>query len=146
MATNCVIGVYHGDKVKSVYCHSDGYLSFAGALLQARYDSAMANELVANGDVSELGYTIGTKHIFYERENFVNVPGVRCHVLEHCTFYKRDRDDEGCEFNVFHSDKEMFEYYSCDHYYIMKEGVWYYSNGYHGWMTLATALATATGE
>jgi hypothetical protein len=47
MGTRSRIGVMHGDKVKSIYCHWDGYLEHNGAILQEHYDSAKANHLVA---------------------------------------------------------------------------------------------------
>jgi hypothetical protein len=47
MSTRSRIGVMHGDKVKSIYCHNDGYLDYNGIFLQESYDSAKANQLVA---------------------------------------------------------------------------------------------------
>ena len=46
MGTRSRIGVMHGDKLKSVYCHWDGYLEHNGRILQEHYDSAKANQLV----------------------------------------------------------------------------------------------------
>jgi hypothetical protein len=40
MGTRSRIGVMHGNKVKSIYCHWDGYLHFNGRILQESYDSA----------------------------------------------------------------------------------------------------------
>jgi len=54
MGTRSRIGVMHGDNVKSVYCHWDGYLEHNGVILQEHYDSAKANQLVALGDLSSL--------------------------------------------------------------------------------------------
>ena len=59
MGTRSRIGVMHGDKVKSVYCHWDGYLEHNGAILQEHYNSSKANFLVALGDISSLGRNIG---------------------------------------------------------------------------------------
>ena len=84
MGTRSRIGVMHGDKLKSVYCHWDGYLSNNGKILQNHYDSAKANHLVSLGDLSSLGTTIGEKHDFDTRTD--------C-----CTFYGRDRDETGTE-------------------------------------------------
>ena len=59
MGTRSRIGVMHGDVVKSVYCHWDGYLEHNGQILLEHYDSAKANNLVALGDLSSLGSVIG---------------------------------------------------------------------------------------
>ena len=67
MGTRSRIGVMHGDNCKSVYCHWDGYPEHNGAILQAHYDSAKANNLVALGDLSSLAASIGEKHSFDDR-------------------------------------------------------------------------------
>jgi len=64
MGTHSRIGVMHGDKVKSIYCHWDGYLEHNGQVLEQYYDSAKANQLVALGDMSTLRPQIGEKHAF----------------------------------------------------------------------------------
>jgi hypothetical protein len=68
MGTRSRIGVMHGDKVKSIYCHWDGYLDFNGRILQEHYDSSKANHLVALGDLSSLRANIGEKHAFSQFE------------------------------------------------------------------------------
>jgi hypothetical protein len=123
----------HGDKVKSVYCHWDGYLSHNGRLLQDHYDSAKANNLVAMGDMSSLGRVIGEAHPF---------PGASAEdaaLYEHakdqgyCTFYARDRGETGTEFQVAHTFEEFLEQADgcgAEYYYIMKDGVWYVGDTY----------------
>jgi hypothetical protein len=68
MGTRSRIGVMHGDKCKSVYCHWDGYLDHNGRILLEHYDSAKANHLVALGDISSLDRTVeipeGVEHTF----------------------------------------------------------------------------------
>jgi hypothetical protein len=54
MGTRSRIGVMHGDIVKSVYCHWDGYLDNNGRILQEHFDSVKANQLVSLGDLSFL--------------------------------------------------------------------------------------------
>ena len=122
MGTRSRIGVMHGDKLKSVYCHWDGYLSNNGKILQAHYDSAKANHLVSLGDLSSLGTTIGEKHDFDVRTD--------C-----CTFYGRDREETGVDFTVDQSyDEFLSKDYDYEYYYIMKDGVWYVGVAYetHG--------------
>ena len=118
MGTRSRIGVMHGDKLKSVYCHWDGYLSNNGKILQNHYDSAKANHLVSLGDLSSLGTTIGEKHDFDTRTD--------C-----CTFYGRDREETGVDFTVDQSyDEFLSKYYDYEYYYIMNDGVWYVGVSY----------------
>ena len=133
MSTRSRIGVMHGDKVKSIYCHNDGYLDYNGIFLQESYDSAKANQLVALGDMSSLQHEIGEKHAFSR----FDLRGIESRVLDHnqnwCTFYGRDRGEKGVEFKVAHSFEEFLD--QCDHsgaeyYYIMKDGVWYCGDTY----------------
>jgi hypothetical protein len=134
MGTRSVIGVMHGNKAKTVYCHFDGYLSHNGEILLENYSSAKANHLVALGDMSTLGTEIeipeGQTHSFDNPLKGVTV------------FYGRDRGEDGCEFRVCQSDAEMFDYYSdCEYFYIMKDGVWLVSQGEGTeWKDLADAI------
>ena len=126
MGTRSRIGVMHGDTVKSVYCHWDGYLEHNGAILQRHYDSARANNLVALGDMSSLRPEIGEKHAFSKHD----FPGIesRVHNEDWCTFYGRDRGESGTEFKVAHTFAAFLaQVESCgaEYYYIMRDGVWY---------------------
>jgi len=139
MGTRSRIGVMHGDKLKSVYCHWDGYLAHNGQILQEHYDSAKANNLVALGDLSTL------------REN-VMVPDGVDHSFEKplagiTVFYGRDRGEAGTDFKVAHTFEEFLE--QCDncaaeYYYIMKDGVWYVGTTYEVGHSLAKKLTVLT--
>jgi hypothetical protein len=118
----------HGDKVKSVYCHWDGYLEHNGAILQEHYDSTKANNLVALGDLSSLRPEIGEKHAFSKLE--VPMDGEAYDKLygNMTTFYGRDRGEENTEWKVAHTFEEFLEQvHNCsgEYYYIMKDGIWY---------------------
>lgn len=134
MGTRSVIGVMHGNKAKTVYCHWDGYLSHNGQILQDHYDSPKANHLVALGDLSSLRPNIeapeGIEHTFDKPLDDV------------CVFYKRDRGEDGVEFKVCQSDQELFETYNdCEYFYIMQDGVWFVSEGPDSeWKLLADVL------
>ena len=148
MGTRSRIGVMHGDTVKSVYCHWDGYLEHNGAILQQHYDSARANNLVALGDMSSLRPEIGEKHAFSKHD----FPGIesRVHNEDWCTFYGRDRGESGIEFKVAHtfaSFLDQVEACGAEYYYIMRDGVWYCGSPDKGskLVALAEALA-AIGE
>ena len=129
MGTRSRIGVMHGNKVKSIYCHWDGYLSFNGRILQESYDSAKANQLVALGDLSSLRANIGEKHAFSKHD----VPAEEVEAFETltenwCTFYGRDRGEKGTEFEVDHTFAEFLERVDgcgAEYYYIMENGEWY---------------------
>ena len=134
MSTRSRIGVMHGDKVKSIYCHWDGYLDFNGRILQEHYDSAKANNLVALGDLSSLRPNIGEKHAFSQFELPADeVEAFKALTENWCTFYGRDRGEKGVEFKVAQTFDEFLE--QCDnsgaeYYYIMRHGVWYWGDTY----------------
>ena len=154
MGTRSRIGVMHGDNVKSIYCHWDGYLDFNGRILQESYDSAKANHLVALGDMSSLRANIGEKHAFSKFE----LPAEEQDAFElatedMCTFYGRDRGETGIEYKVAHTFNDFLEQCeNCDaeYYYIMKDGVWYVGDTYESsplskkLTVLAEALAAET--
>jgi hypothetical protein len=134
MGTRSRIGVMHGNKVKSIYCHWDGYLDFNGRILQDHYDSAKANQLVALGDLSSLRPNIGEKHAFSQFElPAEEVEAFKALTEDMCTFYGRDRGEKGVEFKVAQTFAEFLEQAEgCDaeYYYIMRDGVWYCGDTY----------------
>ena len=134
MGTRSRIGVMHGDKVKSIYCHWDGYLDFNGRILQEHYDSAKANHLVALGDLSSLRPNIGEKHAFSQFELPADeVEAFKALTEDMCTFYGRDRGEKGVEFKVAQTFAEFLEQAEgcgAEYYYIMKDGVWYVGDTY----------------
>lgn len=120
MGTRSRIGVMHGDIVKSVYCHWDGYYDHNGRILLEHYNSSKANQLVALGDMSTLRKEIeipeGTEHSFDKSNDDITV------------FYGRDRGEENTSWKVAHSFNEFLgQVEGCggEYYYIMKDGVWY---------------------
>ena len=134
MGTRSRIGVMHGDVVKSVYCHWDGYLEHNGMLLQENYDSAKANNLVALGDISSLGRVIGEQHPFSPHESADAKAAYDLAVEQGATtFYGRDRSETGVEFKTdttFEAFFERAEGCGAEWYYIMQDGVWYVGNTY----------------
>ena len=133
MGTRSRIGVMHGDKLKSVYCHWDGYLQHNGQLLQNHYDSAKANHLISLGFISSLKEEIGEKHPFSGYDVTPNISGEKYAELygNMTTFYGRDRDETGTDFTVDHSyDEFLSKDYDYEYYYIMRDGVWYVGVAY----------------
>ncbi len=157
MGTRSRIGVMHGDNVKSVYCHWDGYLEHNGAILQEHYDSVKANQLVALGDLSSLRPEIGEKHAFSQFElRAEEVAGYKLLTENMCTFYGRDRGETGTEWKTHTNFVDFFaevEGSWCEWYYIMRDGVWYVGNIYEKderfykkLVPLTEALATVKEE
>lgn len=148
MSTHSRIGVMHGDKVKSVYCHWDGYLAHNGKILQEHFDSAKANNLVALGDLSSLRPEIGETHAFsYHDLPKDQVEAFKVATENMCTFYSRDRSETDTDFKVTHTFEEFLE--QCDncgaeYYYIMKDGVWYCGTTYEVGHSLAKKLTALT--
>ena len=134
MGTRSRIGVMHGDKVKSIYCHWDGYLEHNGRILQEHYDSAKANELVALGDLSSLQANIGEKHAFSQFDlPTEEVEAYKTLTENWCTFYGRDRGEKGVEFKVAETFAEFLEQCNnsgAEYYYIMRDGTWYCGDTY----------------
>ena len=134
MGTRSRIGVMHGDKCKSVYCHWDGYLSHNGRILQEHYDSSKANHLVALGDISSLGKEIGEKHAFSQFELRAEEVQAYKELTENwTTFYARDREEKDVDFKVSQSFDEFLELVEgtgAEYFYIMRDGVWYCGSRY----------------
>ena len=156
MATRNRIGVMHGDNVKSVYCHWDGYLEHNGAILQEHYDSTKANQLVALGDLSSLKPEIGIQHAFGYHGTEISAEDYETQFGNMCTFYGRDRGETGTEWKTHTNFVDFFaevEGSWCEWYYIMRDGVWYVGNRYdtdekfyQKLVPLAEALATVKEE
>ena len=143
MGTRSRIGVMHGDKVKSVYCHWDGYLEHNGQILQEHYDSAKANHLVALGDLSSLQKQIGEEHPFGYHGTDMSAEEYNAKFSGMCTFYGRDRGETGTDFKVAHTFAEFLKQADgcgAEYYYIMKDGVWYCGTTYENTHPLSKTL------
>ena len=143
MGTHSRIGVMHGDKVKSVYCHWDGYLEHNGQVLAQYYDSAKANNLVALGDMSTLRPQIGEKHAFSQFDlPPEEVEAYKELTRDWCTFYGRDRGEVSVwkVANTFEEFLEQADGCGAEYYYIMKDGVWYCGTTYENTHPLSKRL------
>ena len=123
MATRSAIGIVTPEgKVRAVYCHWDGYPQHVGKVLDKHYTSIdKVYALMDQGNLSSLAAEIGDKHDFDTR-----VEGI-------CTFYGRDRGEEGCESRVFATPKKFIKHYEeswCEYFYLFDNGVWtvYHNN------------------
>jgi len=143
MGTHSRIGVMHGDKVKSIYCHWDGYLEHNGQVLEQYYDSAKANNLVALGDMSTLRPQIGEKHAFSQFDlPPEEVEAYKELTRDWCTFYGRDRGEVSVwkVANTFEEFLEQADGCGAEFYYIMKDGVWYCGTTYENTHPLSKRL------
>jgi hypothetical protein len=119
MATRSRIGLLEGDKVKSIYCHYDGYPAFVGKVLFEFYKSKERVEaLLSLGNLSYIAPRIEPlgAHSFSKPEK------------ETCVFYGRDRGETETE-AVEHSYEDYIGFVDNDwteYHYIYKDGEWYY--------------------
>ena len=95
------------DTIKAVYCHSDGYLSNNGKILDQHYrDEDNINQLLAEGDCSSLKDTISDT-----------------------IFYARDRGEDNKEAVTLKDESELLEhaFQQCDAevVYMFAYGTWY---------------------
>ena len=121
MATRSTIAKLSKDGIiKSVYCHSDGYLEHNGKILNEYYkDESKVDELLAHGDISSLNENIGVKLDF---DDYMS-----SHEKKQCRFYHRDRGEDFM-FNEFESEEEYVEYagdVANGFIYLYAYGAWY---------------------
>lgn len=118
MSTRSQIAMEMPDKtIRSVYCHSDGYLEGVGMTLMEFYrDPAKVEQLIALGGISSLGAEIGKKHPFDQRGGNV------------VTAYHRDRGEE-LEIAVNVDRDEFTDQFSknigSEYLYLFRDGTWY---------------------
>ena len=142
MATRSAIGIKHGDVIKAIYCHFDGYLSYTGYALHTYYQSSpKVNKLISMGDMRMLGAEIGEKHDGYTQDDYL-----KNSIAVQCTFFSRDLGELEADttWGTFHSDAEFAEYYrdaGAEYYYLYDHGVWYVKSYSDKFLPLHEALA-----
>ena len=116
MSTRSVISMKVGDdKYRAIYCHSDGYLTFNGAMLFDHYtDENKVKELLDLGDISCLGPLVNPDptrpHSFDYEERQENV----------VVAYARDRGEKKREAREF-TLEELKEWDWIEYIYIFDE-------------------------
>ena len=113
MGTRSTIALEYADgTVGQVYCHWDGYLDHNGVLLRDNYsDPFKLRELIDLGDLSSLRPNIGKQHAFSQFSLPADqVEAYKKETEDMCTFYGRDRGEEGC---VARKYKNSDEYFDC---------------------------------
>ena len=135
MGTRSTIALEFADgTVEQVYCHWDGYLAHNGQILFQYYsDPFKLRDLIDLGDMSSLGPNIGTQHAFDKAPE------------GECTFYLRDRKEQGCKAKKF---KDFADYKARHQYeeyeYILRnvdgKAVWFVAEHGDGYIELDAAL------
>jgi hypothetical protein len=138
MGTRSTIALEYADgTVEQVYCHWDGYLSHNGQILHKHYsDPFKLRDLIDLGDMSSLGERLGTQHAFDKAPE------------GECTFYLRDRKEQGCKAKQFKDYADYIENHQYEEYeYILrKDGNWYVKQHDNEFELLAPALVKALAE
>ena len=138
MGTRSTIALEFADGiVEQVYCHWDGYLEHNGRILQEHYSNPFVlRDLIDLGDMSSLGERIGTQHAFDKAPE------------GECTFYLRDRKEQGCKAKKF---KDFADYKANHQYeefeYIMRacgdKAVWFVADHNDTYVPLTVAFEVA---
>ena len=136
MGTRSTIALEYADgTVGQVYCHWDGYLEHNGMILYKHYsDPFKLRQLMDLGDLSSLGERIGTQHAFDQAPE------------GECTFYKRDRKENGVSQKMFKDYDDYLSMHQFEEYdYILRNdngvAVWFVSDHEGNYVVLADALA-----
>lgn len=148
MGTRSTIALEYADgTVQQVYCHWDGYLDHNGKMLQDHYsDPFKLRQLMDLGDLSSLRPTVGTKHAFSQFElRAEEVAGFKLLTEDMCTFYGRDRGEDGVSAKKF---KDFADYRANHQYeeydYILRsvygEAVWFVADHSDEFKPLLLAL------
>jgi len=151
MATRSTIALEFADgTVQQVYCHWDGYLNYNGQILAQHYkDPFKLRELIDRGDLSSLGPNIGEAHEFDSPYKYgtTEYEAWSAAKQEVCTFYGRDRGEEGVRARYFKDFSDYVQTHQYEEYeYILRnDGKWYVDQG-NGYELLEDALAQQEAE
>jgi hypothetical protein len=135
MGTRSTIAIQNADgTVTGIYCHFDGYLSHNGKILQNHYNTeAAVRELIALGDLSSLGETVGVKVDFDDYDAHKG----------QCVAYGRDRGETGVEAATFDSHADLIEEFGQVYDYLFVPGEGWRVRYFKGWSLESRSLAEA---
>ena len=134
MGTRSTIAIQNANgTVTGIYCHWDGYVEHNGKILNENYTTeAQVRELIALGDLSSLGETVGAKTDFNNAAK------------GQCVAYGRDRGETGVDAVTFDSHADLIEQMGQEYDYLFVPGMgWSVARG-NGHVTLDEAM-TAEG-
>jgi len=122
MSTRSVIAIQRGDdEYEAIYCHSDGYLTYNGAMLLDHYnDRDTVEKLLKLGDLSCLNEKIepdpSKPHSF----------DYGCRQEDVCIAYGRDRGDENVASKILNY-KQLRDWGWIEYFYIFTpDNTWKY--------------------
>ena len=132
MGTRSTIAIQNADgTVTGIYCHWDGYLSHNGRILAENYTTEESvRELIALGDLSSLGETIGKKVDFDDYDPHEG----------QCVAYGRDRGEINIDARTYASWSELLEDFGEEYDYLFVPGQGWEVRCYNGAGALAEAL------
>ena len=123
MSTNSNIAIkLESGKIRSVYCHWDGYIQHNGKILNTYYNSVdKVIELINNGTISILAPNIGNKHDFDLNQCEVSFED------RVCTFYHRDRNKswENNKPNEYNNEYNWLADAAQEYNYLFKDNEWF---------------------
>jgi hypothetical protein len=135
MGTRSTIALEYADgTVEQIYCHWDGYLSHNGQILHKHYsDPFKVRQLMDLGDMSSLGERLGTQHAFGKAPE------------GECTFYLRDRKEQGCKAKQFKDYADYIDNHQYEEYeYILRQvdgkAVWFVADHDNVYVSLEQAF------
>lgn len=134
MATRSTIAVELTDgRVRSIYCHWDGYIEYNGKLLSEFYNTQELAELVTSaGDMSSLNKKfepLTDYHSFDNPEEDV------------CVLYGRDRGEIGTATKYYSSYDDYINQLKHEEFnYIYRNDKWYVDSDERGFRELADYL------
>lgn len=133
MGTRSTIAIQNVDgTVTGIYCHWDGYLSNNGRILEENYTTEEAvRELIALGDLSSLGETVGTKH------DFDRAPDGECNA------YGRDRGEKNVDAVTCHDWIDFLNGHGQEYDYLFVPGTGWRVRYYAGWSSAELPLVEA---
>lgn len=137
MATRSTIAIQNSDgTVTGIYCHWDGYLSNNGKILQEKYiTEETVRKLIALGDLSSLGDTIGVQVDFNDSDSHYG----------QCVAYGRDRGEQDVDAKTCESWDRFVDDFGQEYNYVFVPGVGWKVKFFDNWdskeMSLVEALA-----
>ena len=138
MGTRSTIAIQNEDgTVTGIYTHWDGYLSHNGKILQNHYNTeAAVRELIALGDLSSLGETVGVKVDFDDYDAHKG----------QCVAYGRDRGETSVDAATFDSHAELIEQMGQEYDYLFVPGEGWRVRYFEGWENAEHPLAEALAQ
>ena len=136
MGTRSTIAIENADgTVTGIYCHWDGYLSHNGRILPENYTTeAAVRELIALGDLSSLGETVGAKTDFSNPAD------------GQCVAYGRDRGETGVDAKTCDNWDALLADFGQEFDYLFTPGKGWAVRYFSGWDNAVDMLADAIAK